>query len=139
MRSRNFTSNEVIHRAHALSTVSQAERDLVREIAPIAMGYVQCLRDALCEEYRKDVPLAVSSGWREKAYNDEISNESSMHRWRMSPQGVAIFALDVWSPILTPHQLYISLKDLVKGETYEHKRFKFVHVAPYGPDEEWIQ
>ena len=127
IRTRNFTLEEVIH-----SPIEDFPNELL-PIAHAAMAYLQACRDYL------GVPLVVTSGYRSPDYNQEIGgSQNSYHQWRVGPSGEAIWAIDLYSPSMNIEDLYGDLSKLVTGETYWHRDKGFVHVSPYGPDEEWV-
>ena len=127
IKTKNFKTSDVVH-----SDFNKLPAEL-EPIAYIAQGYIQALRDKL------GIPLVVTSGYRYPAYNKQIGgSENSFHMWRFDKDGNAIFALDIMSPSMPAAQLYELVKPLVKGETYLHRRLQFVHIAPYGADEEWV-
>jgi len=139
---RNFNLEEVIHQpAQLLADPNQAE---LIQIGLIAMGYVQSLRDALCEKFQKDIRLEICSGFRNKQYNASVGGSpTSYHMWRFDKtapgKGKVIFALDIKSPDLSSKQLFDAVKDFVKGETEHRPKLKYVHFAPSGVDQEWEQ
>ncbi len=127
IKTKNFKTSDVVHSDFNKLPIE------VQPIAYIAQGYIQALRDKL------GIPLVVTSGYRYPAYNKEIKgSENSFHMWRFDKDGNAIFALDVMSPSMPAAKLYELIKPLVKGETYLHRKLQFVHIAPYGVDEEWV-
>lgn len=127
IKTKNFKTSDVVHSDFTRLPIE------VQPIAYIAQGFIQALRDKL------GIPLVVTSGYRYPAYNKEIGgSENSFHMWRFDKDGNAVFALDIVSPAVTPEKLYELVKPLVKGETYLHRKLKFVHIAPYGADEEWV-
>lgn len=133
IRTRNFSLWEVVHRCELV------EDDLIWDIGKVALGYIQCLRDALSERYEAQIPLVITSGYRSPKYNKQIGGSpNSYHMWRKSKNGI-IWALDIKSLVLPAPDLYNIVKDYVQGETYLHKRYNFVHIAPNGPDQEWVQ
>lgn len=132
-RTRNFSLWEVVHRCELV------EDPLIWDIGKIALGYIQGLRDAVSEYSNASVPLIITSGYRSPEYNRKIGGSpNSYHMWRKSENRV-VWALDIKSTVLEPAKLYEVVKDCVNGETYLHKRYGFVHLAPYGPDQEWVQ
>ncbi len=124
---RNFKLSEVVH--------SPLE-DLPLELYPvacIALGYIQALRDTL------KVPIVITSGYRSPSRNKAIGGSAnSMHMWRFDKDGKPIFALDIISPGMSASKLYEAIHPIVNGEVYLHKNLQFVHLAPYGADENWI-
>ena len=127
IKTKNFKTSDVVHSDFNKLPIE------VQPIAYIAQGFIQALRDKL------GIPLVVTSGYRYPAYNKEIGgSENSFHMWRFDKDGNAIFALDVMSPSMPAAKLYELVKPLVKGETYLHRKLQFVHIAPYGTDEEWV-
>lgn len=124
---RNFKLSDVVH--------SPLE-DLPLELYPvscIALGYIQALRDTL------KVPIVITSGYRSPSRNQAIGGSAnSMHMWRFDKDGKPIFALDIISPGMSAAKLYEAIHPLVNGEVYLHKKLQFVHLAPYGADENWI-
>jgi hypothetical protein len=135
IRTKNFILPEIIHRPGDFPF----HDDRMVELAIGAMFYSQALRDGLCERYKKNVRLTVRSGWRSKAYNTSIGAEAnSYHIWRFDAKGIPIWAHDWDSPDLTLEQLYLGIRAQSVGECYKHRRFDFVHNAPYGLNEEWV-
>jgi len=131
-RTRDFTLPEIIHRVN----------DFPAELTPIgliAMGYVQGMRDALWDRYKKEIGIRISSGYRSAKYNASLKNASptSYHVWRWSPTGQAIWALDLVPVGLDLIKFEQFCKDYVRGETYRHATYNIIHIAPFGPDEEW--
>jgi uncharacterized protein YcbK (DUF882 family) len=125
-RARNFTVDEVIHRGGGFDP-------RLMPIAYTAMGYIQAIRDQLA------VPIIITSGYRSPSYNQSIGGSpNSYHQWRYDQNGNMVWALDIASPSLDSSELYERVRSIVVGETYLHERFNFVHLAPYGNDEEWI-
>ena len=103
------------------------------DIGHVALGYVQALRDFL------KVPVTITSGYRSPSYNASIgSGKNSYHVWRKE-KGSIIWAVDILSPQMPLDELFIKTSLFVNGEVYQHKRLKFVHLAPVGTDEQWIQ
>lgn len=133
MKTRNFTVEEIVHRWE----------DFPKHLIPIAyvaLGYTQALRDAAQEQFKKEIPFSVNSGYRSSSYNHSIGGAvNSFHIWRFDPKGYPVFALDLKTDALPVETFYDFLKDKVRGETYIHQKWGFVHIAPYGPDEEWIK
>lgn len=131
-KTRDFTFAEVVHRIN----------DFPQNLTPIgliAMGYVQALRDALWERYKKEIKIRITSGFRSAAYNKSLqgSSPTSYHVWRWSPTGQAIWAVDMVPDGLDLMSFEKFCKDFVRGETYRHKTHNIIHIAPFGPDEEW--
>lgn len=127
IKTKNFKTSDVVH-----SDFNKLPAEL-EPIAYIAHGFIQALRDKL------GIPLVVTSGYRSPAYNKQTrGSENSFHMWRFDKDGNAIFALDIMSPNMPAPKLYELVKPLVKGETYLHRKLQFVHIAPYGADEEWV-
>ena len=125
---RNFKLSDVVH-----SPLEDLPLELY-PIACIALGYIQALRDTL------KVPIVITSGYRSPSRNQAIGGSAnSMHMWRFDKDGKPIFALDIMVPPSMPAaKLYELVKPLVQGETYLHRKLQFVHIAPYGVDEEWV-
>lgn len=124
---RNFTLQEVIH-----SRVDDFPEEL-RPIAYNAMGYLQALRDHL------GVSIIVTSGYRSLEYNQEIGgSKNSYHVWRYANDMKFIWAVDIYSPEMDIKDFYQDVKDFVIGETYWHRDKGFIHISPYGKDEEWV-
>lgn len=127
IKTKNFKTSDVVHSDFTRLPVE------VQPIAYIAHGFIQALRDKL------GIPLVVTSGYRSPAHNKEArGSENSFHMWRFDKDGNAIFALDIMSPNMPADKLFELVKPLVKGETYLHRKLQFVHIAPYGADEEWV-
>lgn len=126
MRTRNFTLQEV------------ARRPLPDNLIPngvAAMQAMQMLRDMGSAYFKKDVPLRITSGYRELAYNRKIgSPDTSYHVWRKESDGMLIWAVDFMPVGVTPSQYFAWMMGAVKGERYHHQRHKFIHFAPNGKD-----
>jgi uncharacterized protein YcbK (DUF882 family) len=124
---RNFKLSEVVH-----SEFDALPLELY-PIACIALGYIQAIRDIL------KVPIVITSGYRSPAYNQSIGGSAnSYHMWRFDKDGKPIFAMDIISPGMSAAKLYELVHPIVNGEVYLHKKLQFVHVGPYGADENWI-
>lgn len=129
---RDFTQAEVIHHLDGV------QQDQI-SISLIAMGYVQALRDSATKKFNRQVRLKITSGFRNKEHNRKQGGSSgSYHTWRVDDLGKTIFALDVVSPDITLEDLYNFLADHVVGEVYMNIDQNIVHIAPYGPDESWV-
>jgi uncharacterized protein YcbK (DUF882 family) len=132
MRTRNFTLNEVIHRPE------QLPEDRL-PIAYSVLGWVQALRDAAWEQYKKEIRFTVTSGYRSPAFNSSIGGSTnSHHMWRTDDKGLMIWALDLTSPDLPLNEFYEFLRVRTRGQCYMHRRLGFVHIANYGNDTEWV-
>jgi hypothetical protein len=138
-RTRNFNLHEIIHRLDKFD-LNQIG------IAYIAMGYMQRLRDELSEHFKKDIPLKITSGFRDLEYNASISKaknpNNSFHVWRYK-DGEALWAID-FEPIgISPIFVYeyLAQSPTFKGELYLHQRENFIHIAPNGTvnKKPWIQ
>lgn len=131
LKTRNFTTDEIIHRPHTLP------EDL-RPIAYFAHGYIQCLRDALSREFKREVPLVINSGYRDPKYNASLpgASKTSYHQWRYD-QSRPVFALDIRVVGVPLEKAFQVISAIVVGECYIHRDGGFIHVAPYGPDESW--
>ena len=132
MRTRNFTLQEVAHRPLP---------DHLIPNAVAAMQAMQILRDMGSAYFKKDVPLRITSGYRELDYNRKIgSPDNSYHVWRASDKGTLLWAVD-FEPIgVDIAQYFAWMMGNVKGERYRHQRHKFIHFAPNGKDKPpWIQ
>lgn len=118
MRTKNFTLFEVIHSDYA---------EFPKELLPVAymvMGKLQVLRD-FC-----GVSIVITSGYRSETYNKEIGGAfGSRHIWRLDDDAEIVWAVDIYSPSMTPEALYEAAKKLFKGEVYLHKTKKFVHIS----------
>lgn len=123
---------EIIHRTEDVENLEQVY------IGLYLLGYVSALRDRLQEKYGKVIRLTVHSGLRSQKYNDSLSNsaKNSFHVWKKTPQGLRC-AVDLSTPDLPLDTFYNEVKDFCRGETYIHKGYGFVHMAPCGPDEEF--
>ncbi|NQY79000.1 MAG: hypothetical protein HRT47_01685 [Candidatus Caenarcaniphilales bacterium] len=133
IRSRNFSLDEVIH----------YQGEITQEVllyGMYRMGRLQAIRDYLCLKHDRDIRLKVHSGWRSEWYNSSLpgASDESYHIWRITEKGLLITASDISSPDLNLDQLMEDVAAFTKGETYQHKRFGFVHEADFGRDEEWI-
>lgn len=132
IRTRNFTLNEVIHRPDKLP-------DELLPIAYSALGTMQAIRDALCFRFGKEVPVEQTSGYRELAYNLSIgSSKNSFHIWRFE-NGKMIYACDFKPKGVPLRQALNVANEVVKGEVYLHRRHGFIHAAPCGPEQTWVQ
>lgn len=135
MKTRNFTLQEVAHRPLP---------DHLIPNAVAAMQAMQMLRDMGSAYFKKDVPLRITSGYREKEYNRKVSGsrnpDNSYHVWRKEADGTLIWAVDFVPIGVTPSQYFAWMMNIVKGERYRHQRHKFIHFAPNGKDKPpWIQ
>lgn len=121
----NFKLTDVIHNQEGFT------EDLI-PIGMFAMGYMQGLRDALCDYYKTEIRLITTSGFRSKAYNASLkgSSPNSHHVWRYLPDGRFVWAQDLVSPDLKPAELFKTIAKIVKGEVYLHSKLGFVHIAP---------
>ena len=132
IRTRNFTLSEIMHRDKEI-TQEKIYSGLVR------MGYMQGFSDFLYYKYGRHIRLKITSGNRELTYNRSIgSSDRSHHVYRIDDNYV-ICANDLVSPDLKLEKLYKDFADFSRGETYMHKRFKFVHNSLHGKNEQWIQ
>ncbi len=126
-RTRNFNLHEIIHRLDKFD-LNQIG------IAYIAMGYMQRLRDELSEHFKKDIPLKITSGFRNLEYNRSIgSKDTSFHVWRYK-DGEALWAIDFEPLNISPIFVYeyLAKKKLFNGELYYHSKYNFIHIAPNG-------
>jgi hypothetical protein len=137
-KTRNFTLCEIIHRPE--------DFDLNKiGIAYAAMGYMQRLRDELCDKFKKDIAIKITSGYRSPEYNRSISTakepDNSYHVWRID-KGEILWAID-----FTPSNIstvfvyeYLASSPLFKGEMYFHRKHNFIHIAPNSNGKKaWIQ
>lgn len=132
MKTRNFTLQEVARRPLP---------DHLTSNAVAAMQAMQILRDMGSAHFKKDVPLRITSGYRELVYNRKIgSPDNSYHVWRKEADGTLIWAVD-FEPIGVDIAQYFDwMMNKVKGERYRHQRHRFIHFAPNGKDKPpWIQ
>lgn len=133
LRSRSFSLGEVIHRKDKITL-------LTLFIGFYRMGVMQGFSDYLHSYYGKHIRLTITSGYRYLKYNRSIgSSDNSFHIWRKDHNGFLISANDFKSPDLSIKELSDRASEYFRGETYEHKRWKFVHASDYGPDEDWDQ
>lgn len=135
-RTRNFNLYEIIHRLDKFD-LNQIG------IAYIAMGYMQRLRDELSEHFKKDIPLKITSGYRNLEYNRSIgSKDTSFHVWRYK-DGEALWAIDFEPTTISPIFVYeyLAQSPTFKGELYLHQTKDFIHIAPNGTvnKKPWIQ
>ena len=126
-RTRNFNLHEIIHRLDKFD-LNQIG------IAYIAMGYMQRLRDELSEHFKKDIPLKITSGFRDLEYNRSIgSKDTSFHVWRYK-DGEVLWAIDFEPTNISPIFVYeyLAKKKPFNGELYFHSKKDFIHIAPNG-------
>lgn len=126
-KTKNFNLHEIIHRLDNF--------DLNKiGIAYIAMGYMQRLREELSLHFGKDVPLKITSGYRELEYNRSIkSPDSSYHVWRYQDSEV-LWAIDFRPIGISTADVYEYLTKTTpfNGELYYHSKLDFIHIAPNG-------
>lgn len=134
MKSRNFTLEEIAHRPLPAN---------LQDIGLMAMGYMQAIRDLSSARFGKDVPLKITSGYRELTYNREVSSsktpDNSYHVWRWQGDKAPLWAVD-FAPIGVPLAEYFAwYKDITRGERYMHRGNGFIHTAPFAPDKKpWV-
>lgn len=133
LRTKNFTFNEVAHRPEGLTPD-------IEPITYIAMGYLQCLRDAAQFHFKKQVGITLTSGVRVPAINQTTkgSAANSYHQWRVDKNKQAVWAVDTVPSGITLQQWYTFAQQYVQGEVYLNRKEKIVHIAPYGPDETFV-
>ena len=135
MRTANFTLQEVAHRplpAHLIPN------------GVAAMQHMQAVRDAARDKFGKVIPLRITSGYRELAYNRSIgSSDGSYHIWRVgtgNEQGRLLFAVDFMPVGINLVEFWKWYQDTTGGERYCHRRHNFIHTAPNAMDKKpWIQ
>lgn len=137
-KTRNFKLHEIIHRPDDFDINKIG-------IAYIAMGYMQRLRDELCEKFKKDIRLRITSGYRSPEYNATISTakdpSSSYHVWRYD-NSEALWAVDFTTKDISLIFIYdyLASSPMFKGELYFHRRHNFIHIAPNSKGKKpWIQ
>jgi len=126
-KTKNFNLHEIIHRVDTFDLNNIG-------IAYIAMGYMQRLRDELSLHFGKDIPLKITSGYRELQYNRSLkSSDNSFHVWRYQ-DGEALWAIDFEPLNISPIFVYeyLAKKKLFNGELYFHSKKDFIHIAPNG-------
>lgn len=126
-KTKNFNLHEIIHRVDSFDLNNIG-------IAYIAMGYMQRLRDELSTHFGKDIPLKITSGYRELEYNRSLkSPDTSFHVWRYQ-DGQAIWAIDFEPTNISPVFVYeyLAKKKPFNGELYFHSKKDFIHIAPNG-------
>lgn len=145
IKTKNWNTLEVIHR----------DFDFDDKLAPLAylhQGYMQAFSDYLRFKYKKKIELNPVSGYRSKAYNQQLYREmgnpnapaatTSFHIWRFvvkDNKTYAVVAGDYTSPHLSAEELYKVAKEFVNGEVYLHSTKKFVHISwTQELDEEFI-
>ena len=133
IRSRSFTLGEIIHR-HKNITIGDILIGMYR------LGYMQGLSDYLYGYYGRHIRIQITSGLRHLLYNRSIgSSDGSFHIWRFDNLWRIISANDIKSPDISTQELSDRVSEFVRGETYEHKKWGFVHLGDYGVDEDWDQ
>lgn len=133
MRTRNFTLAEIAH------------RPLPKDLEPIGLvllGYAQCMRDAACARFSRNIAIDTTSGYRDRAYNRTVSTatnpDNSNHIWRYI-NGVPVAAWD-FSPIgFNIITFWDWFKNNSTGERYLNIPRNFIHWAPNAPDKSpWV-
>jgi|TARA_R110000822_G_scaffold218065_1_gene352548 hypothetical protein len=132
IKTKNFTSYEVIHRNPEKLSSSLAP------IAYLVQGILQGFRNYLSLKYGKSIRLVPTSGYRSPNYNSSLegSSKNSYHMWRYDKDGEAIWAVDLVSPDLEQDKLYNDAAAFFTGEVYKHSGNGLVHVSDYGANED---
>jgi uncharacterized protein YcbK (DUF882 family) len=107
---------------------------------------MQAVRDAACLKFGKDVPLRITSGYREPAYNRSKavgSKAGSYHEWRIGTgkeQGRLLWAIDFVPIGVNLVEFWKWYEDFTGGERYCHRGHGFIHTAPNAMDKKpWIK
>jgi len=132
LKSKNFTTFEVIHR--------EPEK-LPKELQPIAyhvQGFLQAFRNYLKIIHGREIRLVPTSGYRSPSYNQALpgASDNSYHMWRIDSNGYMVWAVDLTSPDLFQDELYQDAANFFTGEVYKHNENGLVHVTNYGDNED---
>lgn len=130
MRTKNFSITEVAHRP--------ITPDLIPHAAA-AMQHLQTIRDQASKHFGRDIPIRITSGYRELAYNRSLkSKDTSYHIWRTEDR--LLWAVDFEPLNIGVEEFWDWYKHIVTGERYYHSGNKdrnirpFIHTAPNGVD-----
>lgn len=103
------------------------------------MGYMLAVRDNLCSHFKKEVPIKITSGYRDIKHNaDEGGTGGSLHIWRFD-EDLAFITANDFEPIgVSIEEAYKALS-WCKGEIYYNRSKNCIHVAPYKEEPHWIK
>lgn len=130
MKTKNFSVTEVAHRP--------ITPDLIPH-ACAAMQHLQTIRDMASKHFKRDIPIRITSGYRELAFNQSIgSPDTSYHIWRTEDR--LLWAVDFEPLNIGIKEFWDWYHPLVTGERYYYRKYNFIHTAPNGRNKpSWIQ
>ena len=137
--SREFSAREIAHRELSVDP----DHAFLFEAAHYQLGHMQSIRDFLCHHFKKDVPIAITSGFRPIAFNKTIGGvDNSLHIWRLgvpNRHGLQLITACDFRPLGVDIRKAFEALAWCKGEMYLHVPKSIIHYSPYGNEPHFIK
>jgi len=128
LRSRNFTAQEMYRKESEFVPTDKIPYTY------FLMGVIQTIRAILMYKFKREILLAVSSGYRSPEHNKSIGGAAnSNHIWR-SEADYMFCAVDIRPLNAELEQCYLAIRSLhdTLGEVYLNKDKGCIHISVQG-------
>lgn len=136
--SRSFSAREIAHS----ELPSNEDSSYLFEFAHFQQGYMQAIRDYLCFYFKKEVPITITSGYRDIEKNKAVGGvPNSMHIWRVgtpNQHGLQMITANDFRPRGISLKEAFEALEWVKGEVYLNTPKMIIHVSPFEEEPHFV-